>query len=207
MKKILYILLILPFLTTGQTVKESFSGWGKVASVTTTPTDTTITLIEFSGSQRKFNTKWLLSNLQVGDVIWASSCSRFVVKSRSGLDIKVSNPDKSFGAVLPTNNSTIGITREYDVNGFKIAAIPQFGDGSNGAISGTNNILAACMSAHYLQNMQSAILAGGGGSSALNEYANDAEAAANGVPIGSKYILSQNNTMGGIWGDEKTRKN
>jgi hypothetical protein len=207
MKKILFICLLLPYLGFNQTVKESFSGWGKVASVTTTPTDTTITLTSFTGSPKKFGGVWLLSNLQVGDVIWSSSCSRFVVKSRTGFDIKVSNPDKSFGAALPTTNSTVGITREYDINGFKVANIPQNGDGSGGSVLGINNVLAACMSAHYLQNMQSAILAGGGGSSVLNEYANDAEAAANGVAVGSKYILSQNNTMGGIWGDEKTRKN
>jgi hypothetical protein len=159
MKKwLIYIILLFPLIVNGQSVKESFAGYAKVGSIITTTTDTTLVMTSFYGNQRSYDRFWSYTDIIPGDIVWAANCSRFVVKSRSGATLKLSNPDKLTGSILPVLNSSIGLTREQLVNGYAIAAMPQFGDGTgSGAITGISNAFAGCMLSHYNKQIIAAI--------------------------------------------------
>lgn len=156
MKKLIFSLIFafIALFSTGQTVNQEFAGWANVTSVS----GLTITINSFQGNPKRFDDTYVLADLQIGDVLWAGNCSRFIVSGISGLNITVTDPDAG-SSVLPVNGERIGFTRETGVNGFAQASIPQFGDGNAGAVGGTTNSLGACIMAHYEKLRQQAILA------------------------------------------------
>ena len=162
MKNITYKCLILAIgllfylRVNGQVVQENFAGW---ANVLTNPTLVTgnykFRISGFQGNPKSFDMQYSLSDLTAGDILWSNTCSRFVVVSRTLDTLVVSDPDAG-SSVLPVIGERIGFVRELNLNGYKYATTPQFGDGNGGAIIGTSSSLAACINTHYAKNMISA---------------------------------------------------
>lgn len=137
-------------------VQDGFAAW---ATVVNDPTIVSgnykFRINQFQGNPKKYNEQYILSDLTAGDIVFSNTCSRFVVVSRTLDTLVVSDPDPG-NSVLPSAGEKIGFTREFNVNGYKFAAIPQSGDGAGGPILGVTNSLAACMNTHYSKNLSNA---------------------------------------------------
>lgn len=163
-KTLLSILISLPVLLSAQTVSGTFAGWATVASVSGTG-PYIIAFSAFNGNEKPFGDLWDASDITAGDILWTPSCSRFVVQSRSGNSVTVTDPDPG-SATLPIKGSRIGFSREFYANGYYVGAVPQSGDGNSGPISGIGSLLFSCVAAHYSEQLRLATLSamGGGGS-------------------------------------------
>lgn len=137
-------------------VQDGFAAW---ATVVNDPTIVSgnykFRISQFQGNPKKYNDQYVLSDLTAGDIVFSNTCSRFVIVSRTLDTLVVSDPDPG-NSVLPSAGEKIGFTREFNVNGYKFAAIPQSGDGAGGPILGVTNSLAACMNTHYSKNLSNA---------------------------------------------------
>jgi hypothetical protein len=157
MKKILLVLLLfVSFVSFAQTVNENFAGWANTALVTPNGAGYNITINQFTGNAKRFDEAYQLSDIQVGDVVWTETCSRFVITAVNGLTITVSDPDAGL-SLPPTAGKRIAILREWTTNGHKMSGFIQNGDGNSGAITGVSNQLAACILSHYAVQVDKAI--------------------------------------------------
>jgi hypothetical protein len=159
MKKLIIALLFFAasFRASAQ-LQDNFAGYADMGSVSGAGPTYVFTVANFFGDQKPHDDTWVIGDLVAGDVIWGGECSRFVVVSRSGLAVTVTDPLPGV-SVIPANNSRIAFRREIDVNGFKVSQPGQNGDGNSGAIVGITAALAACMDAHYTENMTMAVAA------------------------------------------------
>jgi hypothetical protein len=151
-KYILYLFLFITTFINAQTVTDNFAGWANVVSVN----GNTVVITQFFGNPTKFGDTFILSDMQVGDILWTSSCSRFIITAKSGGTLTISDPDPGL-SIAPFPGERVGFTREEDVNGFLVGSIPQSGDGNAGAISGVSITSGACILSHYINNVKSAI--------------------------------------------------
>jgi hypothetical protein len=151
-KYILYLFLFITTFINAQTVTDNFAGWANVVSVN----GNTVVITQFFGNPTKFGDTFILSDMQVGDILWTSSCSRFIITAKSGGTLTISDPDPGL-SVAPFPGERVGFTREEDVNGFLVGSVPQSGDGNAGAISGVSITSESCILSHYINSVKSAI--------------------------------------------------
>lgn len=160
-KLLLFITLINSHSIIAQT-NEHFSGYGKFNSITLINGNTyAFTITGFIGNGRPYgNSSFASGDILVGDKIF-SNCDQYTITSITatvplirGTLIKINNL-----TLAPNNNSTVGVIREYTSNiGIISYALPSFGDGNSGTISGIDISLAACIKSHYASIDSSNIL-------------------------------------------------
>lgn len=153
MKKIFVVFLSLFVVLTSvlaqETVKERFSGFGTISSVTGT-NPYTINIVSFTGSPRfQPNGTWLGNDVATGDVVWFD-CGRYVVTTvnsagLNSLNVTVTVPaaDVTAGVSGPSTGQVCAVMRE--LSGY-VPSFPVSGDNSGSGIPIT---LKSCLETHY----------------------------------------------------------
>lgn len=185
MKSKLFILLFFftAFLKAQDPVQQSFAGWANVAAVN----GNNITIVSFGGNPKKYDDTYVVSDIAVGDVLWAGNCSRFIITAKSGNVLTVTDPDPG-NSIMPIPGERIALVREVDLNGYKVATITQHGDGNAGSISGIGINTAACLYTHYLENLKKAII----NAKEVYRYAGTSGTAPSITPSGTDPIIGIN---------------
>jgi hypothetical protein len=163
MKKYLLLINLLLFtaMSFGQTVKEQFSGFGTVSSVTSLGSSNyTVALTGFNGSPRfEINGAWEGGDVAANDIIFRDG-ARFVVtlvnsSSSTGFNVRINSPDEGLG-VSPLNpGEIVAVGRE--VSG--IFPLPKQGDNAG---TGIPPSLASSIVIHNTKIISTLIAAGGG---------------------------------------------
>ncbi|MBJ7436414.1 MAG: hypothetical protein JHC54_11985, partial [Acinetobacter sp.] len=145
MRFIAFLLLLLSFTVSAQTVQTAFNGYANIQAITGSGPSFTFNINQFNGSPRFQNDgPWLANNVAIGDVIWYD-CSRFVItavnsSTMTTMNVTASVPagDWSLGVSVPLTNTRCAVVRETTGT---IPAIPPPADGNGGILSGIDNTL------------------------------------------------------------------
>lgn len=138
----------------GQSVRESFQAYANTASVSLVSGNTyQVTLTQFVGGIRPApNMQWDVSDILVGDVLWAA-CARFPVTQIISLSgnavLRVQDVDNTG---FLDNGQRVALVREITINGYPIPPFPSNADGNAGSLAGIAPDLFACMLTHYTRN-------------------------------------------------------
>lgn len=156
MRKLLIFLFVsLSVILSAQpTVYSTFNGYADLQITGAGPTYN-FSISNFNGTSRnQVDGPWQAYDIAVGDVVWAD-CARFIVTNvvtssfaTAMLEVQIPAQDVLYGFTIPIGTTTrCAIVRE--IAGGSFFAQPPPADGNNGALSGVDNSLYACMSAHY----------------------------------------------------------
>lgn len=150
----LFILSFLLNSINAQTVREGFSGYGTIDSVSLiSGTTYSFVIKNFQGNERpRQQDSYTTLDVLPGFVLWSTDCNRFVVSSiisADGIKLKGTFINLDVLQAPPTNNTRVTLLRETVINGFIAYSLPPAGDGNGGAINGISINNKVCIEAHY----------------------------------------------------------